>query len=414
MEVSRSQRSRSDRHNRIHFNTGQTYGAVAINSKLGSLGTDATGTGAHMFGGSSRESQPGQVGYFAIGQADTRLGAPGTQDGNQPGTITSVGQPSGTTQFAFTRLATNVGTPQGAQPTPLNLQGYASAIVQSGSNLYAISSRQLGDVNIQSSAPHTEFSATVRGTPTSVGELSSDPQAAPAPNGRTADQVINFAAGASGPPQSANISPSTFAAAANGRAMASVNEDLLAGIENRTGTITHPRTGQSVNADVPASNEHLAWGWFLGDLTGQAGGQSTDHVNLGFWVAGRQVSTAVMQTLTGTGTYGGALIGTAVEPGRAATVVGQFAQEWNFTKRTGSLNAQFDGRSWTGLPAAMPVGSNAFTGSAMSGNRTLSIQGSFFNNGPLVAPALPAAVGGLFGIRGPNYGANGIMVGGPR
>jgi hypothetical protein len=61
------------------------------------------------------------------------------------------------------------------------------------------------------------------------------------------------------------ISPATFAAVIPGQAaMASVDGDLLNGIANRTGTVPHPVTGAPVKADIPASNEHLAWGFFLG------------------------------------------------------------------------------------------------------------------------------------------------------
>ena len=169
---------------------------------------------------------------------------------------------------------------------------------------------------------------------------------------------------------------------------------------------------------TPPSNEHLAWGFFLGDLAEKANSQQQNHVNLGFWVAGKLVSPTVMQSLTGTATYGGGLIGTAVDANGSRSVTGNFAQNWDFGNRSGSLNTNFDGKSWTGLQATMPMGGNVFAGSGMSGDRLMSVQGSFFHNqttGGSLSPAnLPAAVGGVFGIQGPSYGANGIMVGGRR
>jgi hypothetical protein len=173
-----------------------------------------------------------------------------------------------------------------------------------------------------------------------------------------------------------------------------------------------------VNADIPASNEHLAWGYFLGDLANQANGANQDHVHMGFWVAGRLVGPEVMQSLTGKATYGGGLIGSAADQNGVRTVTGNFAHEWDFGARKGTMNANYDGRSWTGLQSSMPAGSNVFTGAGLSGDRVMSVQGGFFHNtatgGPLSASNLPAAMGGIFAISGTNYGANGIMVGARR
>ena len=215
---------------------------------------------------------------------------------------------------------------------------------------------------------------------------------------------LNFGGNAPGPPTTAVISPATFAAVVPGQtAMASVDTDLLNGIANSTGT------------NIPPSNEHLAWGYFLGDLAEKANNQQQNHVNLGFWVAGRLVPASVMQSLTGTATYSGGLVGTAVDNSGMRNVTGNFAQFWDFAARKGSMNANFDTRAWAGLQSSMPAGSNVFTGSGMSGDRLMSVQGAFFHNtatgGPLSASNLPAAVGGIFAVQGPAYGANGIMVG---
>src|SRR4051794_8842527 len=96
---------------------------------------------------------------------------------------------------------------------------------------------------------------------------------------------------------------------------------------------------------------------------------------------------------------------------------------WNFATRTGSVNASFDGAKWNGVGVIMPIGRNDFGGAGVGDNgRILTMQGAFFHNAssvqtpatPLSAPNTPAAVGGLFGIRGAGYGANGIFVGGRR
>jgi hypothetical protein len=78
------------------------------------------------------------------------------------------------------------------------------------------------------------------------------------------------------------------------------------------------------------------------------------------------------------------------------------------------MNANWDGRGWTGLQSKMPDGSNVFSGSGMSGDRLMSVQGAFFHNGTPTSSNLPAAIGGQFAVQGPAYGANGIMVGSRR
>jgi hypothetical protein len=383
-----------------------TRAGSLVSSNLGSLGTADDGVGAHMFPGSDKA--PGQVGYFAVSQADTRLGAPGTPQGIQPGTIQPVGNPSATSQFAYTRLATNVGPPPNLLPSaPLDSAGFATGVVQSFTNgqgsLYAVSTTRPEGVTIKSNASNTEFAASFNMASTSVGSLASDPQAAAAPVGVPGGHTLNFGGNASGPPTTAVISPATFAAVApgQGQAMASVDGDLLNGIANRT--------------DIPPSNEHVAWGFFLGDLAEKANGLQQNNVNLGFWVAGRPVPASVMQSLTGTATYGGGLVGTAVDNNGMRTVTGNFAQFWDFGARKGSMNANFDSRAWAGLQSSMLAGSNVFTGSGMSGDRLMSVQGAFFHNtatgGALSAANLPAAIGGQFAVQGPAYGANGIMVG---
>jgi hypothetical protein len=162
---------------------------------------------------------------------------------------------------------------------------------------------------------------------------------------------------------------------------------------------------------VPPSNEHLAWGFFLGDLVNEANGARREHASLGFWVAGRPVDPGTLSTLTGTASYAGGMIGNVAEAGRVRTATGDFTQSWDFGARRGSMAANFDGRGY-GVNAAMPAGANVFTGSGVSGDRRMVVQGSFFDAGPLAGA--PAAVGGAFGVAGAGYGANGVFVGARR
>ena len=241
-------------------------GPVRITSNLGSLGTDASGAGAHLVGAS--DNAPGQAGYFAVSQADTWRGAPGTPEGAQPGTLQPVGSDAGI-PFAYTRLATNVGNRSGLQPGALDHQGYATGVVQAftgqQSTPYALSSGAPGDVTIQTSPRSAaEFNAALRMAPAAVGELSSDPLAAPAPTGSGGARIVLFGGGGTAP-NTAVASPTTFAAVGDGIALASVNDDLLAGVAGATGrSIAHPATGVAVDASLPASSPHLAWDTFWG------------------------------------------------------------------------------------------------------------------------------------------------------
>ena len=440
---------------------GQTVGSTrlntsqfstAINANFGSLATGADGQSVHLLGGSTLNN--GQISYFAVSQADPRLQSVNTSTANnattspaqiQPGLVTQVGPTQAnaapTTQFAYTRLATNVGPGTMVQPAgAVALQGYASAVAEHTdpnlNTVHAFSTTNLGDATINRTAanPNT-FAASFALAPTSVGFLPSDSGAVPSPVASATPVTLNFGdPGAPGAtPKSAFISNSTFAAVGgNGQpgssiAMTSVDGDLLKGIAGQPAATGQPVTiamnGAAVDASLPASNEHLAWGYFLGDLAAQANGAIQDHVNLGFWVAGQPVTFAMLQTLTGTATYGGGMIGTATQSGRIATVVGQFAQQWNFATRTGTMNAAFDSANWNGLALNMPGGANVFTGTGSSSNiadRTLAVQGNFFHNtatgGALSAANLPAAVGGLFAIHNSTgtYGANGVLVGARR
>ena len=186
--------------------------------------------------------------------------------------------------------------------------------------------------------------------------------------------------------------------------MATVDSDLLNGIRRPDGSASA----------LPPSNEHVAWGSFLGDLVTQSAGGPREFVNLGFWVAGRPVQASTLQTLTGTATYSGGMIGNAATPTGVRTRVGDFTHTFNFGSRTGAMAANFDGAGF-GIQTATN-GSSVYTGSGPGdAGRTLSVQGAFFHNpatgGPVNSGNLPRATGGVFGITGSNYGANGVFVG---
>ncbi|MBR0656945.1 hypothetical protein, partial [Plastoroseomonas arctica] len=385
-------------------------GSLAVRGTTGSLATAGDAYSGHLLPNTDPSivaAGGGAIGHFLVGETDPRLGRPNAP-AVRPGSVTPVGG-GGTTPYGFTRLATGVGPVDGPGRTEdgRTLQGFAAGIAEvplgNGQlGYHAVTGDDPTAVAVTRGAGASEFVASIRTAPAAVGELASDPLAAPAGTGAATPRTLRFGGnGPTGAPTSAFASDATFAAVIPGQAaMASVDADTRAGI-----------AGGGV---MPPSNAHLAWGLFLGDLVPQADGASTrEYVGMGFWVAGRLVEPSVLSTLTGTASYTGGMIGTAVGPGRVATVVGNFQQSWDFARRAGGFSAQFDGAAYTaGL--AMPGGSAVFAGSGTTGDRTLAVRGGFFNAGP-IANGTPGAVGGVFGIRstGP-YGANGVFVGTPR
>ena len=106
----------------------------------------------------------------------------------------------------------------------------------------------------------------------------------------------------------------------------------------------------------------MKWGFFFGDTknTGQR-----EHVHLGTWIAGK-IPTGESLGLKGTASYSGHSIGNVFNNGSLYTAVGGFNNQWDFDKRTGTVQMDFDKTVYNG---------------------TTAIKGSTFNfNGNLNAP----------------------------
>lgn len=392
-------------------------GPVAIGGRFGSLGTDATGTQAHMFYGTESGEQ---VGHFAVGQQDVRRGAPGS-DGGQPGTVQVLGGDA--SPYGFTRLATNV-TARTGQPRPTEVApqggavsylGFATGFVETPLggqlNLHSVSAPGYG-IAIERVEGSNEFAAVIDLTPRAPGQMALNPFAGAPANGAAGTQRMEFGARdpQTGQPTTAWIGAGTFAGVrpgtnapdgstrADGAAIVSVDATLQ-------------QAGAALPGyQMPESNTHLAWGYFLGDLANDSGGARRDHVNLGFWVAGRPVDFATLSALRGTFSYMGGMLGTAAQNGSVGVAAGAFNQTWDFGTRTGRLAATFDGRDYNARVAML--GANPiFTGSGLDGqrDRRMVVQGGFF--GTAAAGTPPPAVGGAFGIAGSGYAANGIFAG---
>jgi hypothetical protein len=137
--------------------------------------------------------------------------------------------------------------------------------------------------------------------------------------------------------------------------------------------------------------EHLKWGFFFGE-TKTAVGQR-EHLHLGTWIAGK-IPTGDSLGLRGTATYTGHSVGNVFNNGGLYTGVGSFKNEWDFEKRTGTVDMNFDKTAYTGTTKIRGNTFN-FDGTLNAPGRQGELRGSF------VAPVnpTPAAVMGGFSIK---------------
>jgi hypothetical protein len=433
-------------------------GSTAIIARFGSLATGQNLESDHLFRGSSfngdaalgnDQARENLIGYFAVGDADARRGKP-----DEPRDLGTFGPavPGGETRpVGFTRLASGVGsvpaTGEGqarrTQAGDQALVGFAAAMVESvvgtgaaaTASLYSLGTRQLEPRAVLGTGANETASVRIE---TNAGKTTLDQvlftltqnEASRLPNPAAPTNVaITF--GGTDPvtqmPRSAYANETTFAALGQrvvgaapqptdqpSLAMASVNTELGRGLPQID--VPGPAPGTTERKGFPASNEHVQWGFFLGDLVNTS--TRRDHIGMGFWVAGRPVTPAQLQTLTGSATYRGGMIGNVVDGLNIRTATGGFAYTHDFAARTGGFSANFDGATWSSIGTTMGPGSNIFSGTGASNagvtGREMSVQGAFFNRTPVSAPNHPAAVGGTFAVTGPAgqpYRATGVFVG---
>ena len=206
----------------------------------------------------------------------------------------------------------------------------------------------------------------------------------------------------------------TAAAGAPAPSFAAVDSTLLAGIPGTVGPITLPGTTTSVSAGLVPSNEHLTWGFFVSLEGSVTPATALAGPGLSFKITSTALPAGSLQTLTGTATYTGGLI--ANTGGTSGYLTGQFAQTWNFGTRSGALNAIFDGSTWRGVALTMPSATNVYSANGISttDQRSITIQGGFYNNTSVSPGSFPGAAGGTFSVGGSSTGrlsAEGIFVG---
>jgi hypothetical protein len=172
----------------------------------------------------------------------------------------------------------------------------------------------------------------------------------------------------------------------------------------------------AINNLLPAgvtacSCQYLQWGYWGGELaTDNEAGQRNDVGTINTWVAGTptpQTDINNLISMSATGSYSGAAIGSVFNNGASYVAAGGFTQSYNFGSQTGTLQiSNFDGHNFGGTITGIQGTANfagALSGTNLSGNAT----GSFY--GPHAAET-----GGDFAVQalsGAPYRAAGIFAG---
>jgi hypothetical protein len=129
--------------------------------------------------------------------------------------------------------------------------------------------------------------------------------------------------------------------------------------------------------DVPALR-HTQWGFFLGERLAPPGDGRTvrEHVHLGTWAAGEQITDDLLGGWSGSATYDGVAAGNVFTGGALSTVVGTYRNQWDFGERRGSVEMSFDATDYTGS-TRLQDGSARFVGRLEAPGRRGRLDGAF-------------------------------------
>ena len=327
-------------------------------------------------------TRQGYAGYFVFENYDPAKDPQDpnskTENGDTPllgGTEKPLGG-SGDQNYAYLRLATATGSSKPTLRSELTLNGWMGGLAEfengSSIGLTQIDSGDTPDnITIQTSPANNTVEAKFnlfgqnpnQATTFNLGGLSVDGTSAFVDDNRFAARSSNSNY------EVAMVSADLFRDGNNG--------NLPAALNRPDGT------------SIP-QYEHLKWGFFFGDTKTTTGAR--EHVHLGTWIAGK-IPTGDSLGLRGAATYSGHSIGNVFNNGSLYTAVGSFQNQWDFDKRTGTVNMSFDQTAYTGTTAIKGSTFN-FNGNLSAPGRQGGLQGSF------VAPVnpTPAAVMGNFAI----------------
>lgn len=229
--------------------------------------------------------------------------------------------------------------------------------------------------------------------------------------------LVEFgSAGSSGPANSAYGDYNNFSAAT---ASGATTHPTLNGaphqgnpISGQIAVLNSDVTKQiGISAGVPnltvCQCDYTRWGfWAVTDTAPNPNSLFTDAV-VGTWVAGRPVQVSDVPT-TGSATYGGHVLANIFGNQSSSVIAaGNFTNTVNFGTRSGAVTiTNLDSTNYSGTVNLQSDPRNfggTFAGSV--GNRTMGLQGSFFQGG--INPV--GEMGGKVGISGTNYLGTGIF-----
>jgi hypothetical protein len=167
-----------------------------------------------------------------------------------------------------------------------------------------------------------------------------------------------------------------------------------ANVTSRTSMVSYntaPVDSLFTNAGVTKCTcEFLTWGWWGGDVSYNSSSaynaSGRDRVNLATYVAGT-LTPSVNLPLTGTASYTGHMVGNVNNNGVSYIAAGSYQNAWNFGTRSGVATVTFDGTTFGGGTTANTfntAGTVTFgtQGTPItSGNKSLTLNGAFFQNG---------------------------------
>ena len=214
------------------------------------------------------------------------------------------------------------------------------------------------------------------------------------------------------------VDNSTFAATESGSVASQINGTNLPFESSgqpgtRLGMVTSSTVPGAANGlfqaagATPCTCQFLQWGYWTGELDQVNSNGNlirSDRANINTWIAG--MPTVTLPTV-GSGTYGGAAIGSVVNNGASYLAAGGFTNTYNFGTNTGVVTiSNFDSHNFTGTVSGS---AGIYTGAIAGGgdNRVGAVAGSFYGPGA-------AETGGAFAIHatsGPGYIASGIFAG---
>lgn len=156
----------------------------------------------------------------------------------------------------------------------------------------------------------------------------------------------------------------------------------------------------------------LEWGYWGTKTKYQnanfSGGERTDYVHLGTWVAGNITNSASLPT-TGSATYAGHAVGNVVNGSAQYLAAGNFSMSMDFQYRTGTASvSNFDGKNFSATVSETTVSSGNLFNGTVSGALTGEINTSIVS-GP--STNYDGAIGNFNVTDGSTWTATGIVAG---